>query len=90
MSGLLARCVIITCRMCGKAKPPGTSEQALSRCSLQRSLGSLGRRKDYPPRYPKGVHGNVYRMNTIFARVVILAGLAMAIIGLVIEIVSPT
>jgi hypothetical protein len=46
--------------------------------------------KDYPPRYPKGVHGNVHRINTIVGRVVLLVGLAMTIIGLVIEIVSPT
>jgi hypothetical protein len=51
---------------------------------------SFFNRKDYPPRYPKGVYGNVFRMNALFARAIILAGLAMAIVGLVIEIVSPT
>lgn len=45
--------------------------------------------KNYPPRGPHG-GGTDFRISTIGGRVYLLAGLAMAIIGLVIEFVSPT
>lgn len=37
--------------------------------------------KNYPPRYPEGVHGNDERIRTIAARVTMVVGVGLVIVG---------